>query len=610
MSAPIEDYAVIGNTHTAALVARDGSIDWLCVPTFSSPACLAGLLGTEDHGRFLLSPAGGVRRVVRRYREDTLVLETRFETDDGAVDLVDFMPSPRSGGVTDVIRVLYGRAGVVPMRLALRLRLEYGSVLPWVQIDESRLHAFAGPDAYFLYAPCPLVRTGGEVHAAFTVAAGQQAAFVLTRSASYRPEPKRRDPEQALAQTEAFWTEWARHMPKEGPYAPLVRRSALTLKALTFNPTGGIVAAATTSLPEDLGGPRNWDYRYCWLRDATFTLYALGLAGFRKEARAWRDWLCRAVAGQPGRIQIMYGLGGERSLEEREAPWLPGYAHSRPVRLGNAAYKQCQIDVYGEVMDALHLSRSQGFHDDQNSWGIQCGLMDFLEGGWDQPDAGLWEERGPNRPHVFSQVMAWVAADRAVKAVENFGQEGPVDRWRALRQRIHDQVCQNGYDEKKQSFVQSYGSDKLDASALLLALVGFLPAHDERVVNTVRAIERELVSDGFVRRYTPDGQDGLDAGEGAFLACTFWLADNYALHGDKAKACAVFERVAGVANDVGLLAEEYDTKQRRLVGNFPQAFSHVGLINTAHNLSLGGPAAHRARAGSGPFRGGWVNDEL
>jgi GH15 family glucan-1,4-alpha-glucosidase len=610
VSALIEDYALIGNTHTAALVGRNGSIDWLCLPTFSSPACFAGLLGDEGNGRFLLAPAGGLRRVERAYREDSLILETRFETDDGVVELVDFMPSPRPDGITDIVRIVRGRGGVVPMRLALTLRLEYGSVLPWVQVEDHKLHAFAGPDAFFLYAPIPLSREHAEVRAEFAVAAGGEAAFVLTRAASYRPEPAGRNAHEALARTEAFWRRWGARMPKDGPYAPMVRRSAITLKALTFNPTGGIVAAATASLPESLGGPRNWDYRFCWLRDATFTLYALGLAGFRKEARAWRDWLCRAVGGEPGRIQIMYGLGGERTLEEREVPWLAGYAGSRPVRFGNAAYKQCQIDVYGEVMDALHLSRAQGFQDDVNSWGIQRGLMDFLEGGWDGPDSGLWEERSGPRPHIFSQVMAWVAADRAVKAVERFGREGPADRWRALRARIHEHVCRKGYNEKRQAFVQSYDTEKLDASLLLLPLVGFLSPHDERVVNTVRAIERELTVDGFVKRYEADGQDGLHAPEGAFLACTFWLADNYALVGHKAKAAAIFERVAGVANDVGLLAEEYDTKNRRLIGNFPQAFSHVGLINTAHNLLAAGPARHRAKAAGNPFCGNWVSDEL
>lgn len=610
MSALIEDYALIGNTHTAALVGRDGSIDWLCLPTFSSPACFAKLLGGEDNGRFLLAPAGPVRRVERAYREDSLILETRFETEEGAIDIVDFMPSPRPDGVTDLIRIARGRRGTVPMNFALKLRPEYGSVLPWVQVEGRKLHAFAGPDAFFLYSPVPLSRQHAEARAEFTVSEGDEAVFLLTRAASYRPEPADRDVHEALARTEAFWRRWSGHMPKEGPYAKMVRRSAITLKALTFNPTGGIVAAATASLPESLGGPRNWDYRFCWLRDATFTLYALGLAGFRKEARAWRDWLCRAVAGEPGRIQIMYGLGGERTLEEREGPWLAGYADSRPVRFGNAAYKQCQIDVYGEVMDALHLSRAQGFKDDEDSWGIQRGLMDFLESGWQKPDAGLWEERGGDRPHVYSQVMAWVAADRAVRAVEHFGHEGPVDRWRALRARIHEHVCQKGYSEKKQAFVQAYDNEKLDASLLLLPLVGFLSPHDERVVNTMRAIERELTEDGFVRRYETDGQDGLSTGEGTFLACTFWLADNHALMGNKTRAQAIFDRASGVANDVGLLAEEYDPKHRRLLGNFPQAFSHVGLINTAHNLSPNGPAQHRARAARTPLRGAWVSDEL
>ncbi len=602
MSAPIEDYALIGNTHGAALVSRAGAIDWLSVPTFSSPACCARLLGDERNGYFLIAPAGPTKAVTRRYWGDSLILETRFECEEGEVELIDFLPSPRANGITDTVRIVRGRSGHVPMHLTLNLMLEYGSVRPWVQVEGPHMHAFAGSEAFFLYAPVPLAHTPAGVEAHFAVSAHASAAFVLTRAPATRPEPARRDAQAELTKTEAYWARWTKRLPRSGPYAPAVRRSAVTLKALTYSPSGGICAAATTSLPESLGGPRNWDYRFCWLRDATFTLYALGIAGFRKEARAWRDWLCRAIAGEPEKIQIMYGLEGERTLSEREASWLSGYADSRPVRLGNAAYQQCQIDIYGEVMDAFHLGRSQGFAEDRDSWDIQCALMEFLEGHWSDPDAGLWEARSGNRQHVFSQAMAWVAADRAVKAVECFELTGPVDRWRALRHAIRERVCENGYNTKKQAFTQTYGSDTLDASLLLLPLVGFLPPQDERVVNTVRAIERELLSGGFVMRYETDGQDGLPGGEGTFLACSLWLADNYAVMGNTDKARALLDRVLGVANDVGLLAEEYDTTHRRMVGNFPQAFSHVGVMNTARNLSAQGPAQHRARADGGAFK--------
>ncbi|MHB1943012.1 MAG: glycoside hydrolase family 15 protein [Acidiferrobacteraceae bacterium] len=601
MSRPIEDYAIIGNTRTAALISRQGSIDWLCLPDFGAPACFASLLGTPENGYWSLCPQTPSAQATRKYRDGTLILETRFETDTGTVELVDLMPPPRAGHATDIVRIIYGRHGSVPMHLAAAFRCEYGAVVPWVRYDGHRLSAVAGPEALYLYTPIELRGEGLVTKADFTVSAGQVIPFVLTHAPSHLREPPARDALKALAQTESWWHHWVRK-DKTGrnPYRAVIDRSAITLKALTYSPTGGIVAAPTTSLPEAIGGVRNWDYRFCWLRDATFTLYALHAAGYRKEAQAWRDWLLRAVAGEPAKIQIMYGLKGERRLDEWELPWLSGYADSRPVRVGNAAYQQCQMDIYGELMDALYFSRRHGFNKDQqhDAWHIQCALMDFLEGHWQDPDAGLWEERGGNRNHVFSKVMAWVAVDRSIKTVEQFGLEGPLDRWRQLRATIHEEVCQQGYNKDRGAFVQTYGARAMDASLLLLPLVGFLPPDDPRMAGTVRAIEEDLLYDGFVMRYA-DGSDGLAGGEGAFLACSLWLADNYALMGRKTDAQAIFERVLGVANDVGLLSEEYDPRAKRLVGNFPQAFSHVGVINTAVNLSVRtGPAVHRARRSS------------
>jgi GH15 family glucan-1,4-alpha-glucosidase len=599
MSLPIEEYAIIGNTLTIALISRQGSIDWLCMPDFGASACFASLLGTPENGYWSLCPLAPSARATRRYRDKTLILETQFATDEGDVELIDFMPPPRAGHATDVVRILYGRRGSVPMRLGAAFRCEYGAVVPWVRYDGHRLSAVAGPEALYLYTPVELRGQGLATVGDFTVSAGQVIPFVLTRAPSHLREPPVRDALKALKETESWWHRWVRK-DKAGrrAYPAVIERSAITLKALTYSPTGGIVAAPTTSLPESIGGVRNWDYRFCWLRDATFTLYALHVAGYRKEAQAWRDWLLRAVAGEPAKIQIMYGLRGERRLDEQELPWLTGYANSRPVRIGNAAYQQRQMDIYGELMDALYFSRSHGLKDggESDSWQIQCALMEFLEGHWQDPDAGLWEERAGNRNHVFSKVMAWVAADRSVKTVERFSLEGPLDRWRQLRAMIHEEVCRKGYSEERGSFVQTYGGQVMDASLLLLPLVGFLPPADPRIAGTVRAIEQDLLCDGFVMRYS-GSSDGLPGSEGAFLACSLWLADNYALLGRKTDAHKMFERVLGVANDVGLLSEEYDPRAKRLVGNFPQAFSHVGVINTAINLSTrAGPAAHRARA--------------
>jgi GH15 family glucan-1,4-alpha-glucosidase len=597
MPAPIEDYALIGDTHTAGLVSREGSIDWLCLPRFDSPACFAALLGDQSNGRWLLAPAGPVREVRRRYQGDTLVLETEHRTGDGVVRVVDCMP-PRQQD-PDVVRVVEGVRGRVPMRMELVIRFDYGSIVPWVRRVEGALHAIAGPDSVWLRTPVPVHGQNLTTVAEFTVAEGERVPFMLTWHASHQRAPRRIDPVRAVDDSAAWWDEWASRISYEGGWQDAVIRSLLTLKALTYAPTGGIVAAPTTSLPEALGGVRNWDYRYCWLRDSTFTLYALMLAGLAEEAKAWREWLLRAVAGQPQQMQIMYGVGGERRIGEQELPWLPGYQGARPVRIGNAAVEQFQLDVYGEVMDSLHLVRRIGLGADEAAWDLQRALLEFLEGHWQEPDEGIWEIRGPRRQFTHSKVMAWVAVDRAVKAVELAGVEGPLDRWRALRREIHEEVTTRGFDAERDAFVQYYGGKQLDASVLLIPLVGFLPASDPRMKATVAAIQRELVADGLVHRYLPDGSqhvDGLPPGEGSFLACTFWLADNLALMGRVDEAREIFERLLELRNDVGLLAEEYDTGSGRQLGNFPQAFSHVSLVNTARNLSeLPGPPWARYR---------------
>jgi GH15 family glucan-1,4-alpha-glucosidase len=590
MATRIEDYALIGDCQTAALVSREGSVDWLCVPRFDSGACFAALLGTPEHGRWLLAPAGGVRSSRRRYVGNTLVLETEHTTDDGVVTVTDFMP-PR-GVAPDIVRIVEGKGGTVPMRSELVIRFDYGSIVPWVRRTDDGICAVAGPDTLRLRTPVPQRGEDLTTVAEFEVAAGQRVPFTLTWQHSYHDSPPADDPEDDLRQTLDWWREWSGRCTYDGPWRDAVLRSLITLKAMTYAPTGGIVAAATTSLPEFLGGVRNWDYRYCWLRDATFTLMALLHCGYQDEAQAWREWLLRAVAGDPATVQIMYGLAGERRLTEFELDWLPGYEDSKPVRVGNAASRQFQLDVYGEVINALYYPRSVGLTASEGDWRVGRALIKSVEELWDQPDEGIWEVRGPRQHFTHSKVMAWVAIDRGVKAIQKFGLEGPVDRWRTLRDTIHAQVCERGFDPAQNSFVQAYDSKLLDASLLMIPLVGFLPPDDPRVCGTVAAIEKHLMPDGFVARYdTSQTKDGLPPGEGAFLPCTFWLADNYALSGRQDEAAALFERLLALRNDVGLLAEEYDPRLRRQVGNVPQAFTHVGLVNTALNL---------CRPGEGP----------
>jgi GH15 family glucan-1,4-alpha-glucosidase len=592
----IEDYALIGDCQTAALVGRNGSIDWLCLPRFDSGACFAALLGTPEHGRWLLAPAGETHRVCRRYREGTLVLETDYETESGAVTVIDCMPQRTAH--PDLVRVVIGRRGQMPMRTEIAIRFDYGSIIPWVRRIDGGIVAIAGPDLLRLRSDVQLhgenFRTVGD----FTVTEGQRTSFVLTWHPSHKSAPAAIDPEAAIRATEAGWKEWSSRCVYQGEWREAVLRSLITLKALTYAPTGGIVAAPTTSLPEFMGGVRNWDYRYCWVRDATFTLYALLLSGYHEEARAWREWLLRAAAGRATQLNILYGLAGERRLTEIPLPWLPGYGGSAPVRVGNAAYGQFQLDVFGEVADTLHLARRVGLQPSNDGWRVERELLEFLESEWREPDEGIWEVRGPRRHFTHSKLMAWVAFDRAVKDAVSAGLDGPVERWRSLRDTIHTEICSQGFDAKLGAFVQSYGSTELDASLLMMAPVGFLSASDPRIVGTIDAIERNLLRDGFVRRYSETCDiDGLPPGEGAFLPCSFWLADNYALLGRQDDARRLFERLLGIRNDLGLLSEEYDPKAGQLLGNFPQAFSHVGLVNTAHSLSLpDGPAEHRRRS--------------
>ncbi|SDK84597.1 glycoside hydrolase family 15 protein [Nonomuraea jiangxiensis] len=584
----IEDYALIGDMHTAALVGRDGSIDWLCLPRFDSAACFAALLDEPRAGRWLLAPADRGARARRRYREDTLILETTWETSGGRVRVLDFMP-PR-GEAPDVIRVVEGLRGRVELRTELTLRFGYGDIVPWTRHDGGQLAAVAGPDSAWLDSPVPLVAEDGTTTAGFAVSGGDRLAFVLTWQQSWLPRPARLDAFEALDDTERAWTEWMRGCAYRGQYAHAVRRSLLTLKALTYAPTGGVLAAPTTSLPELVGGTRNWDYRYSWLRDATYTLRALLTAGYEEEATAWRDWLLRAVAGHPADLQIMYTVDGTRRVPEWRADWLRGYEDSRPVRIGNAAGDQVQLDVYGEVLDCLYQGREEGLHHDDDAWELQRGLMDHLEGHWRDPDHGLWEVRGPRRHFVHSKVLAWVAADRMAGAVERQGRSGPAGRWKALREEIHREVCERGFDPDRNTFTQFYGSRGLDAALLLIPRLGFLPPSDERVTGTVEAVRRELSSDGLIMRYSPDldDLDELAGGEGAFLACSFWLADALALQGRPDKARELFERLLDLRNDVGLLSEEYDTGHGRQVGNFPQAYSHVAIVNTASDLGSAG----------------------
>ncbi|HEX3658296.1 MAG TPA: glycoside hydrolase family 15 protein [Pirellulales bacterium] len=584
MALRIEDYALIGDFYTAALVGRDGSIDWLCLPRFDSGACFCALLGKPEHGRWLLEPAVPVRRVTRQYRDSTLVLETNFETDDGAVTVVDCMP-PRVREPA-VVRMVVGQRGCVPMHMQLVLRPDYGATIPWVRSTPRGLRAVAGPDTFLLDTQVELRGEGLTTVAEFDVTAGDQVPFVLSWQSSIEPDAEPFDAAQTIRETDEWWREWSSRCTYEGRWREAVVRSLVTLKALTYAPTGGIVAAVTTSLPEKIGGVRNWDYRYCWVRDASFTLFALLRNGYTEEAIAWREWLLRAVAGDAAQMNIMYGLAGERRLTETELDWLPGYENSKPVRIGNAAHRQFQLDVFGEVMAALHLATREGLKPEDDAWHVQLELLNFLEqGGWRKPDEGIWEVRGPRRHFTHSKVMAWVAFDRAIKTAEVLQLEAPLKRWKALRGQIHDEVCRQGFDPQRNTFVQYYGGQPLDASLLMIPLVGFLPGDDPRVRGTVEAIERELMTDGFVRRYpTTEDVDGLPPGEGAFLACTFWLVDNYHSLGRTEEAERLMERLLDLRNDVGLLAEEYDPHAGRLVGNFPQAFSHVGLVNAARRL--------------------------
>ncbi len=583
----IEDYALVGDTGTAALVGRDGSVDWLCLPRFDSPAAFARLLGDDGNGRFRIGPAGGARASRRRYRGDTLVLESTFESADGCATIVDFMPPGEPGRPVHLVRLARGDAGAVELEADVTFRFGYGRTVPWVTRLADGVRALAGPDVVHLRAPVALEGRGLSTHARFTVRAGETVPFVLTWSPSHLAEPAPEDAAALLGRTEAWWRRWA-----DGTDAgtevdrDAVMRSLVTLKALTYGPTGAIVAAPTTSLPERIGGGRNWDYRFTWLRDATFVLDCLLQSGRRQEAAAWREWLLRAVAGEASKMQILYGLAGERDAPERELPWLAGFAGSRPVRIGNAAHGQLQLDVYGELMDALSSARQHGLAPTDHAWDVQRLLVEHLEEAWKQPDSGIWEIRGEPRHFTHSAVMAWVAFDRAVRTVERFGLPGPLEEWRATRDRIHRTVCERGFDTERNAFVQSFGSPHLDAAVLLIPLVGFLPADDPRVLGTVEAIQRELVVDGFVMRYeTGSGVDGLSGGEGAFLPCSFWLADVLARQGHRGRARELFDRLLEVRNDVGLLAEEYDPVAKRQLGNFPQAFSHVALVHTARSLA-------------------------
>jgi GH15 family glucan-1,4-alpha-glucosidase len=594
MPLKIEDYGLIGDTQTAALVGRDGSIDWLCLPWFDSGACFAALLGGPEHGRWLIAPRGETVASRRRYAGSSMVLETEFETATGEVRITDFMPVRR--GEPDLVRVVEGLRGEVPMQMELVIRFDYGSIVPWVRERDGMLQAVGGPDALALWSPVETHGVGAATRAEFSVREGQRIPFLLAWFPSHQPPPTPIDPLHAIDDTRAWWEEWCAKCTYAGPWRETVLRSLMVLKCLTFAPTGGIVAAPTTSLPERIGGVRNWDYRYCWIRDATFTLYALINSGYSSEAIAWRNWLLRAVAGDPSSMQIVYGPSGERRLAELALDWLPGYEGSQPVRIGNAASTQHQLDIYGEIMDVLHVSSHAGIEHDPNVWAIQRSLMRFVERAWNDPDEGIWEVRGPRRHFTHSKVMAWVAFDRAVKALERFGMDGPLEHWRAIRRQIRDDVLRHGFSAEQNAFIQFYGSRELDASLLMLPLVGFLPAADPRIAGTVAAIERDLLADGFVQRYrTHEDVDGLPPGEGVFLLCTFWLADNYALQGRIDEALRLFERLLALQNDLGLLSEEYDPRDRQLLGNFPQAFSHVSLINTARNLTPGtkGPAEER-----------------
>ena len=587
----IEDYAVIGNCRSMALVGCDGSIDWMCMPRFDSAACFAALLGGPEHGRWLIAPTKKAK-VTRQYRDTTLILETTFETKTGAVMIIDFMH--RRDGMSDVVRIVRGLRGTVAMRTELVVRYEYGSVVPWVSKEnDGRLQLTAGPDRMLLDTKVELRGADMKTIGEFEVREGEEVSFALNWSLSYKPIPEPSDPHALLKQTEDFWSGWITAMKPMGEWSSVIARSLLVLKALQDLDTGGIVAAGTTSLPEWIGGARNWDYRFCWLRDATLTLFALMGGGALEEAKSWRDWLIRAVAGSPDDIQIMYGVAGERRLTEYEMPWLPGYEHSAPVRVGNAASGQVQLDVYGEVIAALYIARKSGLQPDEADWALEIALVEHLEKIWEQPDEGIWEVRGGRQHFVHSKVMAWVAFDRAIKSAEEFDLKAPLARWRKVRDKIHAQVCKRGFDKKRNTFVQAYGSKALDASLLIIPKVRFLEPSDPRVKGTLAAIEKGLVRDGFVLRYdTGVTEDGLPPGEGAFLACSFWLVDNYVLQERYDEARELFERLLSLRNDVGLLAEEYDPRGKRMLGNFPQAFSHLSLINSARNMMMTNGKVH------------------
>lgn len=609
MPAHIEDYALVGDGHTAALISREGSVDWLCWPRFDSGACFAALLGADEHGSWRIAPAldAPVKRT-RRYRDGTLVLETDHETAEGTVTVIDFMPP--GNGHSELVRIVEGKRGKVPMSMKLTLRFDYGLSVPWVTRLQhgGGIKAVVGPDTVVLRTPVELHGENMHTVAAFTVSEGERVPFVLGYSGFHQRVPPATDPFAALERTMRHWRDWISAFAVQGRYADPIRRSLITLKALAYDPTGGIVAAPTTSLPERLGGSRNWDYRYCWLRDATITLLALMRCGFYDEARAWRVWLERALAGSPAQAQIMYGVAGERRLPEMEIDWLPGYEGAKPVRIGNKAVGQLQLDVYGEVMNALHLARVGGLHADEAVWALQRVMLEHLEAVWAEPDEGLWEVRSGPRQFTFSKVMAWVAFDRAICSAEKFKLSAPIDRWRTVRARIHADVCEKGWSETRGTFTQVYGGDELDASLLLMPLVGFLPPTDARIAATMAAIERDLMFEGFVRRYrTNKVDDGLPPGEGTFLACSFWMVDNLALQGRMDEAHAMYECLASLANDVGLLSEEYDPQTKRFTGNFPQAFSHVALVHTGLNLmrheesiarATGHPAPHQPQADS------------
>jgi GH15 family glucan-1,4-alpha-glucosidase len=583
----IESYALLGDMQTAALVSWTGSIDWLCVPRFDSPAVLAALLGDQENGHWRLAPTGATQCTRRSYDGDTLILHTDWETADGAVRVIDFMPL--RGQAPDVVRIVEGISGRVEMTCEMRLRFDYGALTPWVRGFKGGFSATGGPDSVYVRTPVQLEGRDFAHIGTFAVSKGDRVPFVLTWHPSHLPPPKQVDAERALKETRDYWREWSARCHYDGEWRDAVVRSIITLKALVYEPTGGVVAAATTSLPEALGGERNWDYRYCWLRDASLMLQGMVYNGYRDEALAWREWLLRTIGGDPKQLRIMYGLAGERRLAEQDVDHLAGYAGSKPVRIGNAASDQRQLDVYGEILDTLHLDRSSGLSPEDDAWSMQRGLLDYLESIWSEPDRGLWEMRGDPQQYVHSKVMAWAGFDRAVRAVEQFGLEGPVERWRAIRDEIHAEVCSKGYDEKRRTFTQSYGSKALDAATLLIPQVGFLPKDDPRVVGTVETIQRELMDDGFVRRYdNKDTKDGFDSEEGCFVICTIWLADDLHLIGREDAAREVFERVLDIRNDVGLLAEQYDPRRKRQLGNVPQAYSHCGLVNTARAMSRHG----------------------